>query len=150
MAELGLFTPSCSGDKPCLGSPQETAVFNAGAALTYIQIQLIHSVRCKITPVSHILHLGFQWTLKPNPKANSIGLPRKVRSAARRGQLEQAESPGLRPWHGRRSGGADSTASHRMTQFREALSGRTHAQELPGQQFPHPVAPTLCTQRKGQ
>lgn len=93
------------------------------------------------------MHLGFQWTPKPNPKAN-IELAFQNRSGP---QLAGAGGePRPAPMAQEEERGADSTASHRMTQFREALAGRTHAQKLPGQPFPHPAAPTLRTQQKHQ
>ena len=86
---------------------------------------------------------------KPKSKP-STGLPRRVQPAACGGQLGQAGSPRLHPWHRRRERGAGSTAPRRMTQFGEALTGKTHAQELPGWPFPHPAALTLHSQQKRQ
>lgn len=46
----------------------------------------------------------------------------------------------------------DSTASasHKMTQFRETFTGKTHTQELPDWPFPHPAALTLHSQQGQQ
>lgn len=46
----------------------------------------------------------------------------------------------------------DSTASAscKMTQFEEALTGKTHTQELPDWLFPHPATLTLHSQQEQQ
>lgn len=115
----------------------------------------LNRANCQVQNSSSFTHLA-AWLLadaeaKPKSK-HSADLPRKVWCRAPRGRLGQAGSLGLHPWHWRRARGTNSTASaqHKMTQFKEALTGKTHTQELPDRLFPHPAALTLHSQQEQQ
>lgn len=142
---------SCPGDKACLRSPQQIAESHAGAALSYNQTQSLLSVRCKISPVLHILQLGFWWTQTPKPKATGE-LAFQEGSARQPGAGAAGPAGGARGCAGGRGGGSAGghAAGHRVTHGREALAGKTHAQELPGQPIPQPAALTLRSQQSRQ